>query len=107
MEDTLGAWMKSWTTSIMLCLNPCSNGRYSRSSIYHSTSGVISAVLILVLMEDTLGEPQALVNNPNYGLNPCSNGRYSWSSYVSCWSCSSCCVLILVLMEDTLGGLGA
>ena len=36
-------------------LNPCFNGRYSRSAFYKvSTDGSIS-VLILVLMEDTLG----------------------------------------------------
>ena len=35
-------------------------------------------VLILVLMEDTLGEKkQCNILICSYGLNPCSNGRYS------------------------------
>ena len=58
-------------------LNPCFNGRYSRSFgiiIKHTER----KVLILVLMEDTLGE--------NY-----EERTMSWG------------VLILVLMEDTLG----
>ena len=36
------------------CLNPCSNGRYSRSTLELLKKGK-EVVLILVLMEDTLG----------------------------------------------------
>ena len=62
-----------------------------------------AGVLILVLMEDTLGEILDCVYRIFGSLNPCSNGRYSRRQNV----CSSrrrvCEVLILVLMEDTLG----
>ena len=40
----------------MESLNPCSNGRYSRSNLYNDLKDLRDAVLILVLMEDTLGE---------------------------------------------------
>ena len=63
-----------------LCLNPCFNGRYSRSLTVKSVN-VVPQVLILVLMEDTLG-----VNFSYYKEKPLQ-------------------VLILVLMEDTLGAL--
>ena len=35
------------------------------------------SVLILVLMEDTLGDMEKLKTRYDYSLNPCSNGRYS------------------------------
>ncbi len=60
-------------------------------------------VLILVLMEDTLGVVQAfkdwLAANR---LNPCFNGRYSRRLLLFSLVVLSL-VLILVLMEDTLG----
>ena len=45
----------------------------------HKTVSVLKAfVLILVLMEDTLGEKDHFNFSGNiHGLNPCSNGRYS------------------------------
>ena len=51
---------------------------------------LLSAVLILVLMEDTLGVPKEV--NPYVdeivSLNPCFNGRYSRSLKGSTgWSC--------------------
>ena len=56
MEDTLGVDMDYSQIEYRICLNPCSNERYSRSlrcliGMYQN-----STVLILVLMEDTLGE---------------------------------------------------
>ena len=39
----------------------------------------VFAVLILVLMEDTLRDTTKLVNRGFGGLNPCFNGRYSQS----------------------------
>ena len=60
-------------------------------------------VLILVLMEDTLGVSDALKEEINTtGLNPCSNGRYSRSMKKLEFN-KRVKVLILVLMEDTLG----
>ena len=82
MEDTLGAVV----------------------AVLQAAEGV---VLILVLMEDTLGDgTERALRHFNFGLNPCFNGRYSRSS-----DCrrpdhhGHRCVLILVLMEDTLGGI--
>ena len=64
-------------------LNPCSNGRYSRSVSTAVSGKDAPSVLILVLMEDTLGVIYGVLYIKS---NP---------------------VLILVLMEDTLGELGA
>ena len=63
----------------IVCLNPCFNGRYSRSE---ETNFIISVniVLILVLMEDTLGDKNHILKQAFCRV-----------------------VLILVLMEDTLG----
>ena len=38
------------------CLNPCFNGRYSRSLALSVSDQPDTEVLILVLMEDTLGD---------------------------------------------------
>ena len=83
------------------CLNPCSNGRYSRSVsrkrhqgsfqvlilvLMEDTLGALclcvrrkdrKSVLILVLMEDTLGDIGTAEKGKEVSLNPCSNGRYS------------------------------
>ena len=61
-------------------------------------------VLILVLMENTLGVEPCTINaeNPDVCLNPCSNGRYSRSLIFTIMATENN-VLILVLMEDTLG----
>ena len=78
MEDTLGELITIMKI-IHPSLNPCFNGRYSRSLIITFTLSTITSVLILVLMEDTLGDLIIY----DYGKEEC--------------------VLILVLMEDTLG----
>ena len=65
MEDTLGV---IWYCSFIFfcsCLNPCSNGRYSRSPMLAAGIAALAAVLILVLMEDTLGETRADGNGKN------------------------------------------
>ena len=54
MEDTLGELRKTVSTLKALpCLNPCSNGRYSRRYACD------------------------VINEFDESLNPCSNGRYS------------------------------
>ena len=63
----------------MKCLNPCFNGRYSRSDAAGNPVVRSTIVLILVLMKDTLGEHQKKLGQTEME------------------------VLILVLMEDTLG----
>ena len=43
-----------------------------------SSAGYVGYVLILVLMEDTLGEEQTPTSvGDKLSLNPCFNGRYS------------------------------
>ena len=60
-------------------------------------------VLILVLMEDTLGERTTEFSMEKVvSLNPCSNGRYFRRS-IRKSTRVRLLVLILVLMEDTLG----
>ena len=52
MEDTLRVGLLQFLL-VLCCLNPCFNGRYSQSNhILKNPESV--AVLILVLMEDTL-----------------------------------------------------
>ena len=67
-----GRWT-SWRFS----LNPCFNGRYSRRKAYYYKADVELVVLILVLMEDTLGGILAFPQIFHLCLNPCFNGRYS------------------------------
>ena len=77
MEDTLGDVSEPRSFFYLRGLNPCFNGRYSRSF--------------------TEGE-----RNVVFSLNPCFNGRYS-RSYIKDLKSVEDFVLILVLMEDTLG----
>ena len=103
MEDTLGvhAFFQVYACEA-ISLNPCSNGRYSRRDDKKLIRPCFS-VLILVLMEDTLGGMRkSLILRSYCCLNPCSNGRYSRSALIGC-NGSMIVVLILVLMEDTLG----
>ena len=102
MEHTLGGLSSAMMKIIVRCLNPCFNGTYSRSefkssdeirefslnpcfngtysrSDKHGSKHDIYVVLILVLMEHTLGGCRF------YSCNAPQN------------------VLILVLMEHTLG----
>ena len=55
MEDTLGELVRSLLKSTSKSLNPCFNGRYSRSSGEMTLTDKVIVVLILVLIEDTLG----------------------------------------------------
>ena len=63
---------------LVVCLNPCFNGRYSQSPMLAAGLAALAAVLILVLMEDTLRA-----------------GLAALAAFIIA-------VLILVLMEDTL-----
>ena len=60
-------------------LNPCFNGRWSRTAKFEQSMSLIR-VLILVLMEDGLGQALRMAKKSSKGF-----------------------VLILVLMEDGLG----
>ena len=55
MEDTLGEIEEALKEMTTKSLNPCSNGRCSRSGMI-KIFVLLIIVLILVLMEDTLGE---------------------------------------------------
>ena len=55
MEDTLGAFHEVLTKRLH-GLNPCFNGRYSRRDNAADFADYLRFVLILVLMEDTLGD---------------------------------------------------
>ena len=62
-------------------------------------------VLILVLMEHTLGDQQCCYCREKRSLNPCSNGTYSRRlTPREIAKMKDDLVLILVLMEHTLGG---
>ncbi len=79
MEDALGAIASKLPKSSLHGLNPCFNGRCTRSSHERPFLSPSNMVLILVLMEDALG------GGRSSGTQPLSE------------------VLILVLMEDALG----
>ena len=64
-----------------------------------------TGVLILVLVEHTLGAAPHVGATPEVtSLNPCFSGTYSWSGHQSRQGCAIL-VLILVLVEHTLGDL--
>ncbi|WP_231370785.1 hypothetical protein, partial [Prevotella sp. F0091] len=66
------------TTKVLdnICLNPCFNGRYSRRLKEILLEEDARNVLILVLMEDTLGEHfRSTIFKVKISLNPCFNGR--------------------------------
>ena len=71
---------------------------------YEVYSGCCRQVLILVLMEDTLGEERRFADMiSSMCLNPCFNGRCSRRFRYHYQTFRAQRVLILVLMEDTLG----
>ena len=88
----------------MKSLNPCFNGRCTRTVFAPEHGFRGTAVLILVLMED------ALVHYSLGGqfarrytcLNPCFNGRCTRTSEEVKEQVVDQLVLILVLMEDAL-----
>ena len=80
MEDGLGDVLNLQTMKKLTRLNPCFSGGWSRSIGYIVCKFTLSNVLILVLVEDGLGETVETYDIENYVL-----------------------VLILVLVEDGLG----
>ena len=64
---------------IIACLNPCFSGTYSRR-LASIGAWYTVRVLILVLVEHTLGETrQGIITLPQRSLNPCFSGTYSRS----------------------------
>ena len=78
MEDALVQYITLKKSSLPLCLNPCCNGRCTRTAIIQTFIDKFKNVLILVVMEDAL----ARLVKTQRSLSP--------------W------VLILVVMEDAL-----
>ena len=71
----LGVMLQRWDKR----LNPYCNGRYSWRPSRTVRTTDCSKVLILIVMEDTLGGAifSKLLGHRE-GLNPYCNGRYSW-----------------------------
>ena len=61
------------------CLNPCCNGRGSKTFSCHLCTDLHQKVLILVVMEEgqRLSVADVQEGNPRLCLNPCCNGRGS------------------------------
>ena len=68
MEDGLGLSKKLKKSISRRCLNPCFNGRWSRTAIKTEIPS-FGMVLILVLMEDGLGPISALMVIEGYRLS--------------------------------------
>ena len=111
------------------CLNPCFSGPYSRRlNNYQAFDGNYN-VLILVLVDHTLGVMKTIDEVIKRSLNPCFSGPYSRSSPINRRRTTARClnpcfsgpysrrdkevvvsrqpyvVLILVLVDHTLGGI--
>ena len=85
-----------------ISLNPCFNGRCTRTKSKNKKAA-LSAVLILVLMEDALALKEIGISKPTCeGLNPCFNGRCTRTLVSTIQKHLWKYVLILVLMEDAL-----
>ena len=81
-----GGWSRRYATcgdtTDMLCLNPCFSGGWSRRKDLMVGLNSNGKVLILVLVEDGLGEMEiTLMRAPEYGLNPCFSGGWSRSTF--------------------------
>ena len=75
MEDALVLCFHIFTAVSYGCLNPCFNGRCTRTELTVVFSCASCGVLILVLMEDALVQIKTARNFTFKGLNPCFNGR--------------------------------
>ena len=103
MEDTLGGHRQSINNQkIIWGLNPCFNGRYSRS--YGKKKSANSERCLNPCFNGRYSRRSCLTSRCQFGesLNPCFNGRYSRRRLTTI-SGKESTVLILVLMEDTLG----
>ena len=58
-------------------LNPCCNGRWSRTQMKFRGTACRPMVLILVVMEDGLVQSLKVRSILSVCLNPCCNGRWS------------------------------
>ena len=104
MEDALVHYIRLALTLDKPSLNPCFNGRCTRTAFAFGLSAEIERVLILVLMEDALVPTrQRVFWTSLLSLNPCFNGRCTRTTKgLLDFIAKIESVLILVLMEDAL-----
>ena len=80
---------------VLLRLNPCYSGRWSRRSKDVATTSYGEDVLILVIAVDGLGEDLLDELKRDYRLNPCYSGRWSRRlrilTFNTCLSCLNPC----------------
>ena len=84
------------------CLNPYSNGMLTWNTRF-AEKAYEDAVLILILMECSLGVFLKYAKEVRLRLNPYSNGMLTWTAAVEIVTDESRSVLILILMECSLG----
>ena len=78
MEDTLGGYYSRVNQSVDCDVLILVLMEDTLGDVIESLIKAGAKVLILVLMEDTLGvEHDTIINHIVNGLNPCFNGRYS------------------------------
>ena len=79
MEDGLVRTVNHSAMSALQSLNPCCDGRWSRTSAGCMLLGMSEDVLILVVMEDGLvpGRQRPAQCRGKNCLNPCCDGRWS------------------------------
>ena len=76
MEDALAPSTFNPLNALEPGLNPCCNGRCTRTYSLQSVCNENLQVLILVVMEDALAQPKVLrLSKVKNCLNPCCNGR--------------------------------
>ena len=81
MEDALARPLWVFQHYKALSLNPCCNGRCTRTLTIMNTIDFLN-VLILVVMEDALALDLAKAKLITLGLNPCCNGRCTRTSFL-------------------------
>ena len=76
MEDALTHTIFMDNRQLDTSLNPCCNGRCTRTFVKEVKDVLVKFVLILVVMEDALALVDYDIEEVSkMGLNPCCNGR--------------------------------
>ena len=101
MEEGQRPTMRDGQATPLTSLNPCCNGRGSKTYCYSHDIDDYD-VLILVVMEEGQRPGKVIrIKSVTPGLNPCCNGRGSKTLYASTRACPGRRdVLILVVMEE-------
>ena len=77
MEGSLGALCVAQRRLQSICLNPCSNGRYSRRSMVYLEQKVYPSLNPCSNGRYSRSRGNETVTVSSIRLNPCSTGRYS------------------------------